>query len=365
MSASSSRNRDFSFWYVCSQTGSVNRYSIARWKIRAITGISLILLLGLLFVAGDYSRIQALRARGIKNLFKLTDYNAALIDGKEDLKERVTDLAESKERVEAYEQDLTNRVNELREILAQATKIGVVEKEPVAAIVSEQGATKGSARLESLGGAESACIIGISGRCIGEDLPSGAGSLFSAEGIFSGQGARGFSSSRSNSGSLELGAGVDLVTVLSRLGQLLKSLPLRIPADGKATSGFGMRVSPFSHSIRMHEGLDISLPTGSAIYAAADGVVTSVKRHPSYGNMVDIEHRSGLVTRYAHLLQSQVKVGQKIEAAQKIALSGSTGRSTGPHLHYEVRVDDKPINPQYLFRLSDRIREVFSRPFSS
>lgn len=112
-----------------------------------------------------------------------------------------------------------------------------------------------------------------------------------------------------------------------------------------ASSGFGWRIDPFTGKGGMHEGVDFVVPTGTTVYASAGGVVSYADLHPQYGNLVEIDHGNGVITRYAHNSKLLVKVGQMVKRGQKISLSGSTGRSTGPHLHFEVRYKGVAQNP--------------------
>lgn len=152
-----------------------------------------------------------------------------------------------------------------------------------------------------------------------------------------------------------------LEAMLEQYKNKFNALPLLRPAsEGKLTSGYGFRRSPFSGKLSMHEGIDISLKYGTAVFAAGSGVVKTVKYSSTYGNMVDIQHNDNIVTRYAHLSKSLVKPGQKISGSQKIGLAGSTGRSTGSHLHYEVIINRKQTNPQRLLALGKLIHELIS-----
>jgi murein DD-endopeptidase MepM/ murein hydrolase activator NlpD len=111
------------------------------------------------------------------------------------------------------------------------------------------------------------------------------------------------------------------------------------------SSNFGWRIDPFTGKNAMHEGVDYMVPDGTPIHASAGGVVVYADTHPQYGNMVEIDHGNQVITRYAHASKLLVKVGQMIRRGQEIALSGSTGRSTGPHLHFEVRYQGIAQNP--------------------
>ncbi|MBC7404398.1 MAG: M23 family metallopeptidase [Cytophaga sp.] len=110
-------------------------------------------------------------------------------------------------------------------------------------------------------------------------------------------------------------------------------------------SGFGWRLDPFSGRSAFHEGIDFSAPTGTPIVASAGGVIVAAEYHPQFGNMLEIDHGGDIVTRYAHTSKIYVKLGDIVKRGQHVADIGSTGRSTGAHLHFEVRVKDIPQNP--------------------
>lgn len=126
----------------------------------------------------------------------------------------------------------------------------------------------------------------------------------------------------------------------------IASFPTLRPTGGWYTSGFGVRRSPFTGRLTMHEGIDIANHSGSLIVAPAAGLVTFAQARPGYGNLVTIDHGYGIQTQYGHIARVFVRTGDKVQRGQKIAAVGNTGRSTGPHLHYEVRVNGVPINPK-------------------
>lgn len=131
-----------------------------------------------------------------------------------------------------------------------------------------------------------------------------------------------------------------------------KMLPSVLPVNTKwYSSGFGPRIDPFSGKSHFHEGVDFSAATGTPIVAAAGGVVVYSDHHPEYGNMIDVDHGNDFVSRYAHASKRLVKVGQVVVRGQKIAEVGSTGRSTGPHLHFEVRHRGSPQNPSRFLKM--------------
>ncbi len=149
-----------------------------------------------------------------------------------------------------------------------------------------------------------------------------------------------------------------LTLVESRLFETrLRSLmvPSSAPVDGPVGSGFGFRTDPFTGRGALHTGLDFPSDTGTAIVAAAGGVVVSADMHPAYGRTVEIDHGNGLVTRYAHASKILVATGDLIRRGQKIAEVGSSGRSTGPHLHFEVLVEGVPQDPAKFLAQGSRV----------
>ncbi|WP_374943299.1 M23 family metallopeptidase [Sphingomonas sp.] len=111
------------------------------------------------------------------------------------------------------------------------------------------------------------------------------------------------------------------------------------------TSNFGIRSDPFRGTAAMHAGVDIPGPVGTPIYATADGIISHAGRQGGYGNLIEVNHGKGIATRYGHLSQILVSDNSRVTRGQLIGLMGSTGRSTGPHLHYEVRIDGHAVNP--------------------
>jgi murein DD-endopeptidase MepM/ murein hydrolase activator NlpD len=136
----------------------------------------------------------------------------------------------------------------------------------------------------------------------------------------------------------------------------LVALPLRAPLgdDRDISSGFGTRRDPFLGSLAMHTGIDIRADRGTPVRAAADGVVTVAGPYAGYGKMVEIEHRNGVSTRYGHLSAIDVAEGMRVKAGDTVGEVGSTGRSTGPHLHYETRVNGEPVDPGRFLKAGDR-----------
>jgi murein DD-endopeptidase MepM/ murein hydrolase activator NlpD len=139
---------------------------------------------------------------------------------------------------------------------------------------------------------------------------------------------------------------------LSELEKLLQSkkdmlvhTPSIWPVHGWVTSGFGFRTNPFTGLTQMHEGLDIANRIGTPVIAPSDGIVSDTGKDSAYGNFILISHGFGINSRFLHLNKILVRPGQRVKRGDKIAEVGTTGKSTGPHLHYEVRVNGIPVNP--------------------
>jgi murein DD-endopeptidase MepM/ murein hydrolase activator NlpD len=147
---------------------------------------------------------------------------------------------------------------------------------------------------------------------------------------------------------------------MEALDRSLTGIPQYRPANVEMlTSSYGIRRDPFTGETAMHSGLDFRGPIGAPIYAAAKGVVSFVGQKSGYGNVVEISHGNGLVTRYAHMSAFHSHVGEAVAAGNVIGAIGSTGRSTGPHLHFEVRVNDRAVNPRpFLEAAPDVLKEA-------
>ncbi len=144
---------------------------------------------------------------------------------------------------------------------------------------------------------------------------------------------------------------------IDHLNHVLVAVPVRKPVAGEVdmSSPFGVRLDPFLGRPAMHTGIDLRGEIGEPVHATAAGKVTIAGREGGYGNMVELDHGNGLATRYGHLSQIDVKVGQTVHIGQVVGRIGSTGRSTGPHLHYETRINGEPVNPQKFLRAGLRL----------
>jgi murein DD-endopeptidase MepM/ murein hydrolase activator NlpD len=147
------------------------------------------------------------------------------------------------------------------------------------------------------------------------------------------------------------------VVSLLRARGLVDKLPLARPMRGEMeiTSSFGVRPDPFTRRPAMHTGLDMRADAGAPVRAAGPGLVTTAEYSGGYGNMVEIDHGNGVVTRYGHLLSIAVEEGQKVQAGFVVGRVGATGRATGPHLHYETRLEGDPVDPQRFLKAGAKL----------
>ncbi|SDH05345.1 M23 family metallopeptidase [Bosea robiniae] len=147
------------------------------------------------------------------------------------------------------------------------------------------------------------------------------------------------------------------VASVLRLRGVIEQLPLSRPmaGDHDFTSNFGYRTDPFTRGLAMHTGVDFRAETGSSVLATAPGKVVVAEYNGGYGNMVEVEHANGLSTRYAHMSAISVSTGQMVKAGTVVGRVGTTGRSTGPHLHYETRINDEPVDPTRFLRAGGKL----------
>lgn len=144
---------------------------------------------------------------------------------------------------------------------------------------------------------------------------------------------------------------------MEALERSVSGVPQVLPASLEfISSGFGYRSDPFTGDGAFHAGLDFRGPIGAPIYAAAKGVVSFAGVKAGYGNCIEITHGNGLMTRYAHMSRFAARVGQQVDGGSVLGAIGSTGRSTGPHLHFEVRINDRPVNPRPFLEASPHVQ---------
>lgn len=191
------------------------------------------------------------------------------------------------------------------------------------------------------------------------------GTMLAALGQGDAQGGPLLALSTSRGGSLDprfqrLGISLARMNALERG---LAGIPQVLPASLEfISSGFGYRADPFTGGAAFHAGLDFRGPVGAPIYAAAKGRISFVGIKQGYGNCIEVDHGNGLMTRYAHMSAFRARLGQAVDAGHVIGAIGSTGRSTGPHLHFEVRIHDRPVNPRPFLEKVSHVLEEASGP---
>ena len=156
------------------------------------------------------------------------------------------------------------------------------------------------------------------------------------------------------SGAATIGIGMGMTSRSASLSDWMRmaEAPNLWPVEGRITGAFGEREDPFNGEGAFHRGIDISTSFGAAVRAPADGVVTFASQESGYGRLIQIEHAQGIITRYGHLSSFAVNEGQRVSRGQVIGYVGMSGRSTGPHLHYEVWVHNSPVNPYKFLRIT-------------
>ena len=335
------QKKDICLWIVDGKSN-VRKFRLTYLKIGIFALFFCILGAMLFTIAGDYTRVQTARFKNYILLKKIDQQRLALERSNLKLEDELMDLRTINARVLEYEKDVKNKLLEIAKVIESATSLAVLDEDEdsdMADPLEEAGVGGAERDLEA---AERE--INLRGRL--------DPAFFAAPQQFS------FNLTTPRRNDNFLLPNEELPEKIDKLVSLIKELPLGNPAIGKITSGFGRRVSPFTRRLTVHEGIDLSLQSGTPILATANGKVKSAANHPTYGLVVDIEHNERIVTRYAHLSKILVKQGQRVKLGDKIGLSGSTGRSTGPHLHYEVLLDGKANNPKNFLGLKNNIREV-------
>lgn len=346
---SKSKKRDICLWLVDGKSN-VRKYRLSYFKLSLLAGAFTLLGAVIFLVAGDYTRIQISRVKNYLLLQQLENERNALERTNSQLAGEISNLKELNTKVLTYEQDVKSKLFEISKVIESATSLDVLAEteDSETAIPLEEGGVGGAELDCASQSASERCRlsswsdVGLRGR-LDPSLIASPQQLALIPSLMP----------KNNFQPQEA-----LPDKIDRFIDILKQLPLGNPAKGKITSGFGKRISPFTRHLSLHEGIDISLDSGTEIIATGNGRVLTVERHPTYGLMIDVVHSHRLTTRYAHLNKTLVKEGQKIRAGEVIGLSGSTGKSTGPHLHYEVLVDSKAKNPKNFIGLRDSLKKT-------
>lgn len=334
-------NKDFCLWIVPPSEGRVHKLRCSGRKLACALGTVFVVSAAFMFVAGDYTRVQLQRARMHFSLKHLIAEKENLQKTNVTLQNEVKSLQGVNQRVLSYEQNVRQRVEELAWILDSAGVLDAVKKD-IKRPAAERSAAKDKG---GLGGAEVDC----------QEQPHHQSCFRSGIG-----GAEIERTDLLTAGESHT-ENVDFVEHLDALIASLKNLPIGMPAPGYINSGFGYRISPFTGRPSVHQGVDLALPMGSEVAATGEGLVHAVRRTGTYGLAVDVLHENGIMTRYAHLSRTFVSEGERICRGEILGLVGSSGRSTGPHLHYEVWVGGKARNPETFIKLAERLAHL-TRP---
>lgn len=343
--------KEYCLWLVPSNgEGKVVKVRIQRSKILAIALAVLLLAGGLGFAGGDYARLQLARAKDYLWLQMVRSERDRLLRRNQNLHAEMEALRASNLKVLGYEQSIKQKIEALAALVEGTTAVTISKnRETFAARKGERAASELARRTDAggvnVGGAED----GVGGLEVAPEAQARLSPRALQDHSFSMLYNR-----------AESEADANLARLLDEYHQLLNSTPLGAPSEGFVSSGYGMRISPFSGKLAFHPGTDISAPYGTPVYATGDGVVTSVQRGAAYGLWVEIQHSSRLETRYAHLSAVTVKVGQRVRRGTKLGNVGNSGRSTGPHLHYEVRVDSASRNPRTFIELAERLTAIIT-----
>lgn len=329
------RRKKFTFMVIPDANSSVIRFQLS--AVVLITGLALVVALvasavtAFLLYRGNHSQIDQLQTR----LTSSTGQYEKIIQGKDDhineLQTEIVGLSEQAKSIDNHMSDIKELETQLKEM------VGIQDGDPASAVKPE------GVELDT-------DEVAMDGGTGGEDLPVTDQEMNGLIGD-----TRDFYSlleERAESLRPEL---EQTKTDVLRMAAILRVTPTIWPTDSRRlTSSFGVRKDPFTNRARYHAGLDIGGDTGDSIYATADGVVLSAERTSSHGLNIWISHSNGVRTHYSHLSKMLVKPGDKVNKGDIIAKMGSTGRSTGPHLHYEVTVKGTNVDPKPYLKASRR-----------
>ena len=335
-----SLKNDVCLWVVPPNSGRVRK---VRFSIRFLIAVLLtISLMGgtFLFITGDYTRVQLSRLKNYLSLKSALEELDGLKQRARELKSKVASLRSANQTAQDREKEIQERLSSLAVILKSVPFQGPLKLDDKS--LSKQ-APKAPDR-GGIGGAELDCSGVMRGECSAllEESDKGRRKMGLAP------------------LALQAPAQDDLIVLLDTYIDNLRRLPFGSPVSSQINSGFGYRLSPFEGSIRMHEGVDFAMPYGSSVFATADGLVTRAEFDGTYGLLVDVSHGNGMTTRYAHLSRASVRKGDTIERGEILGYVGSSGRSTGPHLHYEVLVQGSPRDPEIFIALARKLASALS-----
>lgn len=325
--------------------------------------ISVCVLLALTLVATDYGRLHLSSYLTRIYLSKVSEQVAALHSENRALQANLATLNKQNAEIGRYKAKVEQRLELLTSIIGSATPLDPFEKEKRLNF-KQQGSNQQSSHVSTQLTESQLPQNGSKNRnYLNRDYVNGVGGAEVEVAKNSQSSSKNVTPERETLGSrLKRLFGQhqnltdnELLAELDRHVDLVRRLPFASPGVGWVSSGFGHRSSPFTGKISKHEGLDLLLPIDSSVMSSADGEVLEVERHPTYGLTILIEHTPRIQTRYAHLVKALVKPGDSVCMGEVLGLSGSSGRSTGPHLHYEILVDGVPTDPQKFMQVLDKL----------
>lgn len=325
-----SRRRSICLWIVCPETGGVRKLRFSLIGALFLAFLSSFSIGTFLGVVIDYQRLNSLKDHAFTSFHAASRKGEELSIQKVILEEELTSAQKDRVRYLGYEESLRERLVQLEDVVRKTLTIDGREKRKGG---SDDRTTGG------IGGAEISCARG-----------RGCLSLLSGE-----------NQRNPRSVTLPPARAPQTEDLLHRMDQytvLLRHIPAGRPLGGEISSGYGLRKSVFIRGISFHKGTDYLFDDGKSVRVTADGVVRQVKFDRTYGKVVDVDHGMGIITRYAHLSKFLVKEGQAVSRGQILALGGSTGMSTGPHLHYEVRILKRPRNPEKFVKLASDLHKA-------
>jgi murein DD-endopeptidase MepM/ murein hydrolase activator NlpD len=344
----STSGQQFCLWLVPSDSGTIRKLRFSARRGIALLFIASVITGAALVVAGDYTRVQIARLRETLSFLSLQSEHAELQSETEMLTSRILALREENRTIELHQLAVLQRLGELNDVLGGLKEL---------ALPLDRATRNPAGTL--LGSGEQSQLTDIGGR---ESDPTSESSVVDTGTDPDDEGTGGFETPLNESLTLEAVRSLNpeelssfLMNEIDQKIEQFRGVPLGFPGNGHVNSEFGPRRSPFSNRARMHHGVDLALPYGSYVLSTAEGTVSSVRRTKSYGLVIDVKHGNGIVTRYAHLSKALVQRGERICRGEVLGLVGNSGMSTGPHLHYEVRVGGKSVDPLPLMLLPSRI----------
>ena len=328
------RSRSLCLWIVCPETGGVRKFRLSLLSI-AGAAFAVSFLAGL--VSGaliDYSRLHYMKKSLVASVHNATTETVELKNVNEELTSRLEGISDDNKRYRSFEEIIRRKLTELENLFAGTVAVNGIEKSDLN--------LNGNTGKVAAGGAEIRCGLrsGKYRSCRNRFLPDNN------------------SDGELTVPSVHNAAGDALAAHLTRQIKFIRGFPLGTPVRGSVSSGYGWRKSPFSRGLSFHKGTDFTFDQGRSVYSTADGVVKTVKWDRTYGRVIDLDHGSGLITRYAHLSRNLVHEGERVERGTKIGIGGSTGLSTGPHLHYEIRLNRRARNPEKFMLLAGDIQRA-------